>query len=911
MFWPDDASLQLQPWWDEPAWEDGPGWGALVGAARPAIRAALLLGYAVSAIGLGFGKGVALDGDWWQLDLETLALVPGPGLSPDKQADGPTLWLEASALTDAATDLATLSPDEVDPLAGMYAIAFDFGLFGSDDYTDDGTVPKAITDAVAAVAIRAVDQLGPRLPSKGAWQDAVAAGGGLPRVANGGLVWMLDPHYWDGVGADAVTEMEPVVEELLEAKERFLLGQVFDERDEHRPGSGPGATNLRFLFGRELFFPGRANTRFWAALLAQLQARGEAHRLWERERARFSAAEAPNWLDVLGELIARGVVGVFGLFSAPDPPLALTPFNPTSDTLTPTEVSVTVWGATTITLRRQTVFADQPNPGVMGSVAWDYVAGNEQVKPTVLLVAGRGIAIEHHIDDLDARPWALEIYRVQDDAVVQRMGAQVDTAALLSTAWIEPQAKECVAADDVFTEPGDAPQILAEPTPTGVRLIYPVAETTIPTPFGDISSAIVPSVVELAVDPLSGTAAYALDAHYFTGLHLDVPAGGLFDGGVQLTVWTMGKVAITAYDSQNRDAPLAGNPSGVSRTVTETANLFIAEFWQVEVLDQDEPEEPDGPTGPQSVTRAVEPPAGLGHPLPRPWSVELPVIGWEQLFPTPVWQLVLAQMWHGLVLDQIQDLFEVHRDDPFADDGVPHLAYDSSARQARWHDTFTGADLLLTPAAHKHDDFGAMDSLFFDLADIGVGFIPFVGDAVEIGELVWAWQTGRDRWGRPVSNWQLAGMVAGAALPFVSVPILHGMGEATARLIERLPEGVVVRARSLASRFLDFVGEESTSAMRQPSVLERGTLAAGSKADREASQEFIEAVADDAARSGSAGARFGEHLTLETPDGWVMVDDLLTDDEAAFSVNALQTAYTRFLRDNPGIDAVTWLVADG
>ena len=908
MFWPDDASLQLQPWYDDPAWEDGPSWGALVGAARPALRAALLLGYAVSAIGLGFGKGVALDGEWWQLNLETLALVPGPGPSPDKQADGPTLWLEAAALTDAATELAHLSPDELDPLAGMYAIAFDFGLFGSDDYTDDGTVPNAITDAVAAVATRATNALAPHLPSKDDWKDAVAIGGGLPRVANGGLVWVLDPHYWDGVGADAVTEMEPVVEELLEAKERFLLGQLFDDRDKHRSGSGPGAANLRFLFGRELFFPGRANTRFWTALLAQLQARGEAHRLWERERASFSAEEAPNWLDVLGGLIARGVVGVFGLFSAPDPPLALSPFNPTSDTRTPTEVSVTVWGATTITLRRQTVFADQPNPGVMGSVAWDYVPGNEQIKPTVLLVAGRGIQIEHHIDDLDTRPWALEIYRVQDDAVVQRMGAQVDTAALLSTAWIEPQAKECVAADDVFTDPGDAAQILAEPTPLGVRLVYPVAENTIPTPFGDLTTAIVPSVVELAVDPLSGTAAYALDAHYFTGLHLDTPAGGLFDGGVQVSVWTTGKVDITAYDSHNRDEALAGNPSAVSRTV-ETNNLFIAEFWQVDVVGEptDEPEDPDAP---QSLRTAGELP-DLGHPLPRPWSVELPTLLWEQTFPTPTWQLILAEMWHGLVLQDIQDLFEVNREDPFADDGVPHLAYDSSARQAPWHDSFTGKDLVLTPAAHKHDDFGAMDSLFFDLADIGVGFIPFVGDAVEIGELVWAWQTGRDRWGRPVSNWQLAGMFAGAALPFVSVPVLHGMADATARLIERLPEGVVVRARSLASRFLDFVGEESTAAMRQPSVLERGTLAAGSKADREASQEFVQAVADDAARSGSAGARFGEHLTLDTPDGWVTVDDLLTDDEAAFSVNALQTAYTRFLRDNPGIDAVTWLVADG
>jgi hypothetical protein len=900
VFWPDETSLQLQPWWDEPAWEDGPGWGALVAAARPAIRAATLLGYAVDAIGLGFGKGVAQDGEWQSLLLETLQLVPGSGPSPDKQAAGPTLWLEASPVTDAATDLDPQPPagdgpidDDIDLTVDTYALDFDFGLFGSDAAPDDGTVPEAITTAVAAVAIRAVDLLGPRLPSAGAWRDAVAAGGGLPRQANGGLVWILDPHHWDGVGTEAAAELDPVVEELLDAREKFLLGQLFDDRDEHRPGAGPGAANLRFLLGRELFWPGRAHARFWTALMAELQARGEAHRLWERERTRFADPEAPNWLDVLGELVARGVVGIFGLFDPPDPPPALTPFTPSAGgPAPPGEVTLTVWGRTTITLRRLTVFADQPNEGVIGSVAWDYARGTEDAKPTVLLVAGRGIEIEHHIDDLATRPWALEIYRVQDDAIVQSLGAQVDPVALLSAAWIEPQAKECVQDGTVAIDPGLAPQILAQPTPTGVRLVYPVAEETIPTPFGDVSSPVVPSVVELAVDPLSGTAAYALDAHYFTGLRLNVPAGEAFDGGVQVSVWTAGEVAITSFESTNH-TPAAGNPSGVSRTVA-TGHLFVAEFWQVRVVE-----------GARPAGRA----AGRAHPLPRPWSVELPVTGWDQLFPTSFWQQVLVEMWKGLVLQRIQDLFEAGRDDPFADDGVPHLAYDSAAGQASRHDPDSGADLVLTPAAHRHEDFGAMDSLFFSLADTGVGFIPFVGDAAEIGELVYAWQTGRDRWGRPVSNRQLAGMFAGAALPFVSVPVIHGMSEAAAQLLERLPDGIVVRTFSLAARALNFAAGDAEAAMRQPSVLERSTLAAGSRADRQASERLVETLVEDAGTSSSAGAGFGAYLMLETTDGWLTVDDLVSDDGAGFAINSLQTAYTRFLRDNPGVDPVTWIVS--
>jgi hypothetical protein len=197
---------------------------------------------------------------------------------------------------------------------------------------------------------------------------------------------------------------------------------------------------------------------------------------------------------VLGELVARGVVGIFGLVGPPDPPLPLTP---ATESVVPLgEVTLTVWGTTTITLRRRTVFADQPNEEVMGSAAWDYAPGTHEVKPTVLLVAGRGIEIEHHIDDQATRPWALEIYRVQDDAIVQSLGARIDPIALLSTAWIERQAKECVQSDTFSMDPGLAPQILARPTPTGVRLVYPVAQETIPTPFGDVSNPVVPSVIE-------------------------------------------------------------------------------------------------------------------------------------------------------------------------------------------------------------------------------------------------------------------------------------------------------------------------------------------------------------------------------------------------------------------------------
>ena len=95
---------------------------------------------------------------------------------------------------ESPTDQARFGNED---LAGSYAIEFDFGLFGSDDYTDDGTVPPAITAAVADAVERAVQVLAPRIPSRGQWN---AAGGRLAQVANGGLLWILDPGYWDGLG---------------------------------------------------------------------------------------------------------------------------------------------------------------------------------------------------------------------------------------------------------------------------------------------------------------------------------------------------------------------------------------------------------------------------------------------------------------------------------------------------------------------------------------------------------------------------------------------------------------------------------------------------------------------------------------------------------------------------------------
>ena len=55
-----------------------------------------------------------------------------------------------------------------------------------------------------------------------------------------------------------------------------------------------------------------------------------------------------------------------------------------------------------------------------------------------------------------------------------------------------------------------------------------------------------------------------------------------------------------------------------------------------------------------------------------------------------------------------------------------------------------------------------------------VGFVPIVGDAIDVAEFGWALYDGTDRWGRPVTYFDLAIMGACAAVPFASSGLVRG-----------------------------------------------------------------------------------------------------------------------------------------
>jgi len=95
--------------------------------------------------------------------------------------------------------------------------------------------------------------------------------------------------------------------------------------------------------------------------------------------------------------------------------------------------------------------------------------------------------------------------------------------------------------------------------------------------------------------------------------------------------------------------------------------------------------------------------------------------------------------------------------------------------------------------------------------DVSIGFVPYVGDAVDIAEFVYGIVAGRDRWGRRVTTGDLVIMGIGAALPFVSGALLRNGGRLL-RAFGRRADTAVRLAEDLARAGL---GPEDVEVIRR------------------------------------------------------------------------------------------------
>ncbi|MEV2267787.1 hypothetical protein [Nonomuraea africana] len=167
------------------------------------------------------------------------------------------------------------------------------------------------------------------------------------------------------------------------------------------------------------------------------------------------------------------------------------------------------------------------------------------------------------------------------------------------------------------------------------------------------------------------------------------------------------------------------------------------------------------------------------------------------------------------------------------------------------------------------------------LLDVVVGFIPIVGDVVDVAELLYGVVTGEDKWGNPLSTGELALLGLGAVLPFVSGPAAR-------------------RARGLVQRFATHADEAAELAQR----VRQANLGS---ADTAVIQRFEALVI--------AGRRIPTELWNEAlpilrriPGPQPTIDVLLNAKGNGFAHTELQAAYQRYIapRGEEALKPIEW-----
>jgi hypothetical protein len=92
----------------------------------------------------------------------------------------------------------------------------------------------------------------------------------------------------------------------------------------------------------------------------------------------------------------------------------------------------------------------------------------------------------------------------------------------------------------------------------------------------------------------------------------------------------------------------------------------------------------------------------------------------------------------------------------------------------RWGAKIDPNDGLDTGGVDQNVDWSTYAAIITTFVDVGIGFIPVVGDVADGWELVSSFVTGQDRWRRPVTYVDRTFMALGL-LPVVSGPLLRGM----------------------------------------------------------------------------------------------------------------------------------------
>ena len=173
-----------------------------------------------------------------------------------------------------------------------------------------------------------------------------------------------------------------------------------------------------------------------------------------------------------------------------------------------------------------------------------------------------------------------------------------------------------------------------------------------------------------------------------------------------------------------------------------------------------------------------------------------------------------------------------------------------------------------------NDRFAIWNTIGTVVIDVSVGFIPIVGDAVDVAEFFYAFSTGKDKWGNPVPTWQLVIMGGAAMCPFVTSGMAKG--------------AIMGGSAALAAGTAYFYTEEMTGrATPGATLLNQGVHAGAHLADEGAEATALTRIMERSQDFRNLGARERADLLAEVaglPGAKTLIEKLakkLSDDVGA------------------------------
>ena len=575
---------------------------------------------------------------------------------------------------------------------------------------------------------------------------------------------------------------------------------------------------------------------FWTSMERYVAFEGYSH-IWDfwRWQSINSAGPSESWLD---SILALAWDGAFALRDAVEP----------RDPQEPMRVDVYQGGTSreewSIALHQKTALSitlatdEGGNTGTASragfvlsdKVVFEYRPGGAGLKPTLFIVAGRGVEIKvrgevvgnpsssegflkHYKQFFDRynskHPWDLNITRVQDDALIPRRGSQIDPARILSRFQVNPS--RLTPAPDVAAAM-DPPQVPVHEIPLAYRVEELVGTSfiaqreieVVPHSWGEIikfpaladiwdqsafatSEALKvyrakysqPAQVELCVDPFSGKGGYTYS------IYLE-----RYDVVVQPPV-SLNKIinthcVVVLTDNVLRDVEM--------RTSLSAEHTFLHTWWEAltgwpsNTTGVNSRYFPFGDsyvgdmTGEFYKARAddlQQLPAPLAAELPVRWPAAPRVMGWynDADASTRISRL---------------DVAEMHQPPPDAGTWMTVRIGDQDI------------DIAALSALEWYDS--AIDDVVYLVVDLLISAIPVIGDASDAIEFAFALVTGKDRWGRKVTGFDIALMGLATAIPLVSSRMMTlGADVADAARVPQIQPRQMPATRSASQSFDAFL----------------------------------------------------------------------------------------------------------